>query len=166
MRYRIFKANFMKKVLKIAAITFAVLFALIQFIRVDRTNPPIDDKLAIDAFVAIPEDVNSILVRSCNDCHSYKTVYPWYSHVAPASWFLRDHVDHGRSHLNLSLWGTYDREKQAHMLDEICQEITVEAMPLPSYLWIHRDAVLTADDRKILCDWASAAEVKVGQNFD
>ncbi|NNE99745.1 MAG: cytochrome C, partial [Pyrinomonadaceae bacterium] len=64
----------------------------IQFIRPDRTNPPFDEALAIESSLKIPSDVDAILSRSCNDCHSNKTEYPWYSNIAPISWSVVDHI--------------------------------------------------------------------------
>ncbi|NNE99746.1 MAG: hypothetical protein HKN25_12065 [Pyrinomonadaceae bacterium] len=76
----------MKTVLKIIAIILFLALAGIQFIRPDRTNPPVDKTLAIESSLTIPPDVDAILIRSCNDCHSNKTEYPWYSNIAPISW--------------------------------------------------------------------------------
>jgi Haem-binding domain len=143
----------MKRFLKIAVVVITVTFLGIQLIRIDRTNPPVVAGQSIESHIAVPGDVGEILGRSCNDCHSYKTDYPWYSHIAPASWFLRDHVDHGREHLNMSEWGTLSAEKQARRLEEICDEVRGGGMPLPSYLWIHHDARLSETDKNTLCGW-------------
>ncbi|HKX83809.1 MAG TPA: heme-binding domain-containing protein, partial [Pyrinomonadaceae bacterium] len=94
----------MKKVLKVICIGFALLFAVAQFVRPDRTLPAIDPAMTLDTTATVPEDVRAILGRSCNDCHSNETVYPWYSNVSPASWFLQNHIDEGRNELNFSLW--------------------------------------------------------------
>ncbi|HJS52285.1 MAG TPA: heme-binding domain-containing protein [Pyrinomonadaceae bacterium] len=155
----------MKRFVKIAIVSIAVIFLGIQFIRIDRTNPPVVPGQSIESHTAIPGDVSEIFGRSCNDCHSYKTVYPWYSHIAPVSWFLRDHVDHGRSHLNLSEWGTYDANKQEHLLEEVCDEARGEAMPLPSYLWIHHTAVLSEADKNALCSWTESERKKTEKIF-
>lgn len=131
-------------------------FGAIQFFRIDHTNPPINSSDTFESAVLVPPDIALILGRSCNDCHSHKTIYPWYSYLQPSAWFLRDHVDHGRSHLNFSIFNTYDSKKKRKALEEICEEVEAARMPLPSYLWLHRDAVLTANDGKALCDWANA----------
>lgn len=151
----------MKKALKLVAALLLVIFAIMQFFRPDRTNPPVIESENLASSTTIPAEVAAILKRSCKDCHSNETVYPWYSNVAPASWFLADHIENAREHMNFSLWNTYKAEKKARRLEEMCEEITAGAMPLPSYLWLHRDAVLTADDKKILCDWSAAEKVKI-----
>jgi len=151
----------MKKAVKIIAIVLAAAFFAIQFYRPDRTNPPIVEAETLEATTQVPENVQKILERSCNDCHSNKTVYPWYSNVAPLSWGLADHIAEGRRELNFSAWGTYNNKRKRHKLDEICEQITDGLMPHNQYLWIHRDARLFEADKKILCDWAETEEVKL-----
>ena len=102
----------------------------------------------------VPPDAAVILDRSCRDCHSNETRWPWYSHVAPASWLVIDHVNHGRSHLNISEWGNYDRPRQVELLKNSCELARKGAMPMPSYLVMHRAARLSPADVGTLCDWA------------
>src|SRR5688572_12814745 len=130
----------MKKLLKIIAAVLVVGFVAIQFFGVDKTNPPIVESETLEAAVAVPADVSQIISASCNDCHSHKTAYPWYTHIQPGGWFMRDHVDNGREHLNFSKFNTYDAKKKAKKLEEICEEVGAAAMPLPSYLYLHGDA--------------------------
>lgn len=146
----------MKRVLKWIAIGIAVIFVAIQFVRIDKANPPIDPSKTIENTMNVPADVQQILARSCNDCHSNKSVYPWYSNVAPVSWWLKDHIDEARRELNVSEWGTYTNKKKEHKLEEICSETRSHAMPLPSYLWVHGDAALTESDINTLCTWTDA----------
>ena len=153
----------MKKALKVFIIVIIVLFAIAQFVRPDRTLPAIDSEQTLGATATVPDDVNAILSRSCNDCHSNETVYPWYSNVSPASWFLQDHINEGRSELNFSLWGTYAESRKARKLDEICENAKSREMPLPSYLWIHRDARLSDDEIARLCRWTEQARSELGQ---
>jgi hypothetical protein len=94
-----------------------------------------------------------VLERSCMDCHSNRTDWPWYSNVAPASWFVTDHVNHGRRHLNFSEWDAYDRRRADGLLKEICRTARSGFMPLDSYTLVHRGARLTPADVKTLCEW-------------
>lgn len=150
-----------KKAATIVAIVLFLGVVIIQFFGIDKTNPPINESETIESTVPVPADISMILARSCNDCHSNKTMYPWYAHIQPSGWFLRDHVDHGRSHLNFSIFKTYTVKQQAHKLEEICEMVESQAMPLPSYLWVHRDAVLSPGEAKALCDWAKEAGSKL-----
>jgi hypothetical protein len=146
----------MRKFGKIVVIVLAAGFAAIQFIRPERVNPPIVQAQTIEAAGRVPPDIQQVLARSCNDCHSHRTIYPWYSNVAPASWFLASHVADGRQHLNFSVWNTYTAQQKIRKLEEICEEVGSGAMPLPSYLWIHRGAVLEESEARAMCDWANA----------
>jgi hypothetical protein len=144
----------MKKTLKIVVIILVVLFIAAQFYRPNRTNPQVVEGETLQANVQVSGDISLILDRSCNDCHTNQTRYPWYSNVSPFSWYLADHIVDGRRHLNFSVWNTYTDKKKSKKLDEICEQLESKEMPLPSYLWIHHDATLSDADSKALCDWA------------
>lgn len=154
-------SKMLKKFFKIAAILFAIVFVGIQFFRIDQTNPPIVEGETLEAAVSVPSDVSQILSRSCNDCHSHKTVYPWYANIQPSGWFLKDHIDQGKSHLNFSKFNTLDTKKKVRQLEEICDEVSGGKMPLPSYLWIHHEAAITESQKKVLCDWANSEARKL-----
>ena len=144
----------MKKLLKWLVISLAILFISIQFIRPARTNPAIDETRTLEAAAHMPTEINAILSRSCNDCHSNRTVWPWYSQVAPISWWLIDHVNEGRRELNFSTWAQYDREEAIKRLKDICKEVESGAMPMRSYTRGHPGAKLSPDDVRKLCDWS------------
>jgi hypothetical protein len=148
----------MKRILKTVVILAVAGLAAIQLVQIDKTNPPINESETLEAAVPVPPDVSLILGRACNDCHSHKTRYPWYSYVQPVGWLLRDHIDHGRSHLNFSVFNTYSDSKKKKKLEEICEMVESGGMPLASYLWIHRDAVLAPTEAQALCEWAKSAE--------
>jgi len=75
---------------------FGVVLIGIQFIRIDKSNPAADPSNDISQSLEIPEEVSSILKTSCYDCHSNETVYPWYSNVAPISWWIKQHINNAR----------------------------------------------------------------------
>ena len=151
----------MKKALKILVIIIVAGFVIIQFFRPDFTNPPVDQAETLEAAVAVPENVQAILSRSCKDCHSNETSYPWYSKIQPAARFLADHIRDGRRELNFSLFKTYEARRQRRKLSEICEQVQSKEMPLPSYLWIHRDAKMADADIKALCDWTETESAKI-----
>lgn len=151
----------MKGVLKIIGIAFFAGFIILQFFRVDKTNPPVVAAETLATAIAVPPYVSEILGRSCNDCHSNMTRYPWYANVQPAGWFLKGHINEGREHLNFSVYNTYSSQKKAKALDEICEEVEAASMPLPSYLWIHGEAALKEGDAGILCEWADRESEKL-----
>ena len=143
------------KVIKWVLIVVAYLLVLAQFKRPAKTNPAIDSSQAIESHIQLDPKVEAILDRSCNDCHSNKTRWPWYANVAPVSWFVIDHVDEGRSHLNFSEWGTYSREEQKTHLGQFCELVKEGWMPLSSYTPLHPDAKLSDEDKRLICEWAS-----------
>ena len=134
-------------------LVLAAAAVVIQFARPPRTNPPVDPAQTLAATVTVPADVQAILDRSCNDCHSNRTVWPWYSHIAPISWRLSEHVKDGRKELNFSEFGTYTAKRRAHKLEELCHEVRDKKMPLKDYLLLHPEAKLSDDDRTRLCEW-------------
>ncbi|MEO6214172.1 MAG: heme-binding domain-containing protein, partial [Vicinamibacterales bacterium] len=129
----------------------------IQFFGPARTNPATDPAGTLMARVRVPAEAAAVLQRACRDCHSNDTRWPWYSTVAPASWFVIDHVNHGRSHFNYSEWTRYAPADAERLLNSSCELARKGAMPLPSYLRIHRDAALSPADIETLCQWSAAA---------
>lgn len=154
----------MKRILQIfkwLVIVLAVAFIGIQFVRPARTNPAVDESQTIGALMQMKPEVGSILDRSCRDCHSNKTVWPWYTQVAPVSWWLSDHVNEGRRELNLSEWGKLPRDRQERKLRQMCDEVTDGQMPLSSYLPMHPAARLSEQDKKTLCDWTDQERARL-----
>lgn len=130
-----------------------VSFVIIQFFRIDMNNPKVDEKNDFIAITSPNHEVESLLRRACYDCHSNETVYPWYAQIAPISWWLKNHIDEGREHLNFSEWGTYKQKRADHKLEECAEEVAEGEMPLDSYTWTHSDADLNADQKKMLKDF-------------
>ncbi|MCF6206325.1 MAG: heme-binding domain-containing protein [Sulfurovum sp.] len=137
----------MKKILLILILVFVG----IQFIPM---NVPAEVPTKAEEELKAPDDVMAILKRSCFDCHSNHTKFPWYSSIAPVSWFTKLHVKEGREHLNFSTWASYDNEKKLKYLEKIPKAIESK-MPLPSYLLIHKEAKLSEADKEKLTSWAS-----------
>jgi len=131
------------------------LFAVVQVVRPATTNPVGAQSLALESQMQVAPKVAAILDRSCADCHSNKTRWPWYAHVAPVSWFLIDHVNHGRSHLNFSEWGAYDKREQRDLLRQTCLEVKGGTMPLSSYTPMHPDSKLSGEDVAAICQWTN-----------
>ncbi len=144
----------MGKILKVGGIGLAILLIAIQFFRPERSNPAVDPAGDIAAQMSVPPAVRSILERSCYDCHSTKTRWPWYTNVAPVSWLVVHDVDEGREHLNLSEWGSYKQGKRISRLDMMISEVDKGEMPPTTYLLLHGEAALTEADKDILCAWA------------
>lgn len=145
----------MKKILKIVLVILLIGFLLIQFInRPDKTSSAEITADDISKKISVPDNVHQILKRSCYDCHSNHTIWPWYSEIAPASWLVGKDVVQGRKKMNFSEWGKIPAAKQEARLNEICEEIKSDEMPLPNYLILHGEAKLSQQDKDVLCKWA------------
>ncbi|HTD56088.1 MAG TPA: heme-binding domain-containing protein [Silvibacterium sp.] len=107
----------------------------------------------------IDPKVGKILDRSCQDCHSNRTVWPWYSRVAPVSWVISKHVIEGRETLDFSEWATQPPSDDQRML--ICNAVSDGSMPLSDYAAIHRNARLSKQDVELICAWAAAASTPI-----
>jgi hypothetical protein len=146
----------MKKALKLTGLVLGVAFVAIQFVRPERNLGEPEGPQSIVAVHAVPAEVREILRRSCYDCHSNRTAYPWYAEVQPVRWWLDSHISDGKRHLNFSEFGRYDADRARRKLDEIVDTVLARSMPLESYTWVHRDAVLSPDQMKLVADWAEA----------
>jgi hypothetical protein len=142
-------------------ILLAAAFVVIQFFRMPKTNPAIDPTQTIESHLQVSPPAEAILDRSCNDCHSNKTRWPWYSNVAPASWLVISDVNDARSMMNFSQWGSYDKDKQSRRLRDMCEQVQDGEMPLNIYTPLHPSAKLSAEDKKTLCDWANAERARI-----
>lgn len=137
------------KITKYVISALIVVFILIQFVPVAKTNPPVTAE--IDA----PADVKDIIRRSCYDCHSNESSWPWYSKIAPFSWFVIDHVNEAREEFNFSTWDKYSKKKKAKVIEEIWEEVEEEEMPLWSYTILHSDAKLSEAEKEVIHKWSS-----------
>ena len=140
----------MSKKWRYTLLSMIALLVLIQFIPVERENPPVDPSIVIQA----PPEIMVILERSCYDCHSHQTDWPPYAYVAPVSWLVAGDVEEGREHLNFSEWYKMPEDKIARAKGEIIDEVTEGEMPLSIYLIMHSDAALNDLQKQILRDWA------------
>ncbi len=110
--------------------------------------------------IQAPKEVMTILKRSCYDCHSSDVQEPFYYNIAPMSWLVQLHVKNGRKVVNFSKWQTYSIEKQLKVMDKFSKSIVIR-MPMPSYLWLHQDATMSANEKKLLTKWAEELKEKI-----
>lgn len=151
----------MKKILKYLAIVLIVALVVIQFInRPEKISEPVTDNDIIGVLNVQPEIAN-LLKTACYDCHSNQPRYPWYSEIAPFSWWIGEHIEHGRDELNFSDWATFSKRKRDHKLEEVVEEVEEGHMPLPKYTWMHSDARLSDEQIKMLKDWVTSERAKI-----
>ncbi|GAA4459408.1 heme-binding domain-containing protein [Nemorincola caseinilytica] len=151
----------MKKAFKVLGIGLLVVLAVLQVWRPEKNvsaqTPPSD----IVTAYAVPANVADVLHRACYDCHSNNTHYPWYSNVQPVGIWLADHIEEGKDELNFSEFGNYKTRRKLKKLKEIVEEVEEGAMPLSSYTWIHKEAVLSPADKQLVIEWAKGLAQKI-----
>jgi hypothetical protein len=117
-------------------------------IKAARSNASLMPEAALDPQIA------QLLEKSCQNCHSEKTEWPWYSYIAPMSWMIESDVNRGRSHMNLSRWNEYSLEERGNLLSQIGVMVRNRAMPLPKYLLLHPEARISDAEITQLNEWA------------
>jgi len=149
------------KAIRATIVALGLLLLGSQVVRPAKTNPEIDQSRTLQSHAQMSSEVAAILKRGCGDCHSNETTWPWYSEVAPVSWFVVDHVNHGRRHLNFSDWTRYDGREADELLGDIAKTVRTGAMPLSSYTLLHPEARLTQAERNAIIDWAQAERTRL-----
>ncbi|WP_312343859.1 heme-binding domain-containing protein [Chryseobacterium binzhouense] len=139
----------MKKIL----VVLLVAFIMIQFFPIDKTNKPVNPGVDFLKIKKTSPEISKLISNSCYDCHSDETKYPWYSSIAPVSWWLKNHVDEGRKHLNFSIFATYEPKRQIHKMEECVEMLEKHEMPLESYYLGHQDAKITDAERQKLIQY-------------
>lgn len=125
------------------AISLVFLFLIIQSIRIDKTTESVNPETDFISLTSANPEIAGMLKTACYDCHSNQPKYPWYTNIAPVSWWIKHHIDEGSHHLNFSIWGTYKEKRKNHKLDECVEMIEEGEMPMSSYTIMHGDAKLT-----------------------
>lgn len=126
--------------MKYLLVIIAVIVIFIQFFRIDKNNPEPTPQMDFLNIKNTPEGTAVLIRNGCYDCHSNESKYPWYSNVQPIAWFLKNHIDDGRKHLNFSTFATLEPKRQAHKLDECVEMLENGEMPLDSYVIGHPEA--------------------------
>jgi hypothetical protein len=144
---------------KIIALMILGVLGVMQFFRPAKNINTSPEAVANDItkVVAVPGDVQAILVKACNDCHSNNTHYPWYANVMPVGWILSNHIKEGKREINFNEFAVYPIKKQLHKLEEVAEQVERDEMPMSSYRRLHKEARLTDAEKKALMDWAKQA---------
>jgi heme-binding protein len=110
----------------------------------------------------VPALVGGVLERSCADCHSNRTAWPWYSRIAPVSWLVERDVRRGRDRLNFSNWCRYSVAERRKFLADIASAVENGQMPLPQYALMHSKAKLSDSERDAVYRWARLERRRLG----
>jgi DNA replicative helicase MCM subunit Mcm2 (Cdc46/Mcm family) len=131
-------------------------FVVIQFIHPKPNKSKGDQPYYIGKTFSVPEEVNSILTKACKDCHSNNTRYPWYSNIQPADWWMNGHIKKGKKGMNLDEYTSRSLRYQYNKMKDVIEQIKEGEMPLNSYTWIHKKAILSQSEKDALINWAGS----------
>jgi len=148
-------------------IGYALIIALViaQFFSPEKN----DGDPNVTTFIAEtkpPAAVHKILKETCFDCHSNKTTYPWYNTITPINYWLAEHIEDGKKHLNFSNWSDYSIKKKEHKMDELHEEVEEGEMPLNSYTWTHIEANLTTEQISAVVTWGKKVQAEYKQQLN
>jgi hypothetical protein len=152
-----------KKLAGRIALAVLMVFMGIQFIRPPKNEGVADASSDITHFVTVPDTVRKILKRSCYDCHSNHTNYPWYARISPASLWLARHIKEGKAELNFTDFAQYSRRRMNTKLSSIAEQVEEREMPLKSYLWMHGAARLSGEEIRLISRWTETAREELKQ---
>jgi hypothetical protein len=155
----------MKRIFKRILIILLVLFVAIQFFRPEKNKAEGKGPNDISTLYEVPDSIESILKVACYDCHSNNTVYPWYAEIQPVTWWLNDHIVDGKKHLNYSEFAKYRIRKQYIKFEETEELVKENAMPLASYTWIHKDAILTSRQKQAIIAWSASIRDSIKAHY-
>ncbi len=138
-----------------------IIFLVIQVIHPARNNGSADGPNDITHFVQVPDTIQHILITSCYDCHSNHTVYPWYAVINPVGLWLRNHINDGKRAINFSDLSGFTKKKLDHRMRDIAETVEKGEMPLGSYTFIHRYAILDSGQIKMVKAWSASARMEI-----
>lgn len=151
------------RIFKRVLLALLVVLIVLQAFRPAK-NLSNDTTRDISKTYVVPKNVQAILAKACNDCHSNSTRYPWYAEIQPLGWWLADHVKDGKRHLNFNEFDGYSKARQYKKLEECIEEVKEGGMPLSSYTAIHKDAILSQAEKDALYNWCEILRQNIREN--
>ena len=149
--------------LKRILIALLVILVVIQLFRPDKNQTKVPQTNSVKAHYAIPPDVEQSLKVACYDCHSNNSRYPWYFHIQPIAWWMADHINEGKRHINFDEFANIPAKKQLHKLDGVIKSQKEGWMPIDPYLWIHHDAKLSSEQKNRLISWTDSLRTVIAK---
>ena len=153
------------KIVKKILISVSIVLVVAQFFGPKKNDGDLTTVAAFMEETKPPEDVKKILETTCFDCHSAKSTYPWYNAITPLNYWLDEHIQDGKKHLNFSKWNEYSLKKKEHKMDELHEEVEEGEMPLNSYTWTHSEANLTSAQIAAVVTWGKKVQADYAQQI-
>jgi len=142
-----------------------IILIVIQFFHPARNKAEGEQPNNVSKLYPVSSEVKNILDKACMDCHSNNTAYPWYSKIQPVDWWMTHHVNEGKRELNFDEFATYNLRRQYHKLEEVMKQVKDNEMPISSYTWIHKDAILTTAEQNGLINWADSIRNEMKRKY-
>ena len=142
-----------------------IILIVIQFFHPARNKAEGEQPNNVSKLYPVSSDVKNILDKACMDCHSNNTAYPWYGKIQPVDWWMTHHVNEGKRELNFDEFATYNLRRQYHKLEEVMKQVKDNEMPISSYTWIHKDAILTTAEQNGLINWADSIRNEMKRKY-
>lgn len=138
------------------AFILLIAFIAIQFFRPEKNQSGVDT-YHMNTSYPMNQELGAIFRNACFNCHSNRTHYPWYSNIQPVAWWLANHVEEGKEHLNFSTFAQESLDDRVHQFEEIIETVKEKEMPIPSYTWLglHPEARLTDAQRQLIIDYCT-----------
>ncbi|MCH2021260.1 MAG: heme-binding domain-containing protein [Saprospiraceae bacterium] len=130
-----------------------MILILLQFIQIDKSPIPIESSETFANQMNPPDEILAALKIACYDCHSNETKYPWYTYVAPVSFWIRGHIKNGRNALNFSTWNNLNEKDKKHALHECGEMIEDNHMPPKGYVRMHKKAHWNESLKNTIIKW-------------
>lgn len=146
----------MNKGLKYILAALLVILVAIQFFGPSAPETRTENPGDLILVEQVDSEIAGMLRAACYDCHSMETKYPWYAGIAPVSFRIYGHINHGRDELNFSEWASLKKLGKVKRLKDIEEIVEAGNMPLTDYTWLHPEAKLSESQRKQLTGWAAA----------
>lgn len=153
----------MKKKLKFIVGFVLVVLLGIQFIPIQHNSV---NSISPSDFVEMykpPLKISEIIQTSCYDCHSNQTKYPWYSKIQPIGLILQNHILEGKSELNFSEFGDLSKRMKRTKLKSMISQIEDDKMPLLSYTFLHKDAILSQPTKVLISNYLDSLKKNLNQ---
>jgi hypothetical protein len=142
-----------------------IILIIMQFIHPARNISKGEQPNNIAKAYAIPPDVKTVLDKACMDCHSNNTRYLWYFHLQPVDWWLTKHINEGKRELNFDEFANKSPRYQFNKMENLIDQVKKGEMPLKSYTWIHKDAILTDEEKKAITSWAEGVRTELRAKY-
>jgi len=146
-------------------LVFVIVLVLIQFIHPTRNILKTHQPNNIANGYNMPTDVKAILNKACMDCHSNNTHYLWYFKIQPVDWWLTHHINKGKKQLNFDEYTNKPIRYQYHELEFLIDQVKKEKMPLASYTWVHKNAILNEQEKNTIINWAESIRKEIKSKY-